>query len=61
MNTKELSVSTANRPLVGTLISIGDVTRNIAIVTNGEDGNGQKINGLEIFKLCLEKKIPKKN
>ena len=31
MKTKELVVSTANRPLVGTLISKGDVTRNTAI------------------------------
>ena len=31
MKTKELFVSVANRPLVGTLISINDVTRNIAI------------------------------
>ena len=30
MKTKEIFVSTANRPLVGT--SIGDVTRNIAIL-----------------------------
>ena len=31
MKTKEVFVSTANKPLVGTLISIGDVTRNITI------------------------------
>ena len=31
MKTEELFVSTANRTLVGTLISVGDVTRNIAI------------------------------
>ena len=31
IETKELFVSTANRLLVGTLISIGDVTQNIAI------------------------------
>ena len=31
IETKELFASTANRLLVGTLISIGDVTQNIAI------------------------------
>ena len=36
-------VSTANKPLVGTLITIGDVTRNIGIGSlSNEGGNGNE-------------------